>query len=59
MEETQPTTFMELLNYLPEWEREMLQSVEYHFSKEDIVHILKSNNKLYFVFDVGESDGLG
>eukprot|EP00957_Ditylum_brightwellii_P081520 6201960-Ditylum_brightwellii.AAC.1 len=58
-EETQPAMFMELLNHLPEWEREILQSIEYHFDEEGIVHILKSNNKLYFVSNGGESDRLG
>eukprot|EP00957_Ditylum_brightwellii_P052919 4012327-Ditylum_brightwellii.AAC.1 len=35
-EKAQSNTFMELLNYLPEWKKETLQSVEYHLDKEEI-----------------------
>eukprot|EP00957_Ditylum_brightwellii_P142908 10888641-Ditylum_brightwellii.AAC.1 len=53
-----PTTFSEYVTTLPAWEHEILQSLEYHFDEDDILHMISSNIKVYFVSNSKEHEGV-
>ena len=54
-----PATFIDYVNTLDKWEIDLLADYNLQYDKEDIIQILDTAGRLYFVSDGGKTDGLG
>eukprot|EP00957_Ditylum_brightwellii_P160443 12214193-Ditylum_brightwellii.AAC.1 len=52
-------TFQDYIQHLQEWEKDLIQNIDFQHDKEDIIQTMESNAPLYFVSGGRESDRLG